>query len=107
MTERVDLNDETDLELFVLTELDQPVEDRFPIFVACEVVVGDEERMQSLFDINADDAFDVEGSDFSVAFDDVAMGGESADDETDWRWVVNRLLRFLSRNPVVPRKRPF
>ena len=61
MHERVDLNDEVELVAFRAPELDQPVEDRLPVLVAREIVVGDEEVIDALRDIGANDRLDVVG----------------------------------------------
>ena len=42
MTRRVDLDDEARIDP-LLAQRDQPVEDRFPIAIAGQIVVGDEE----------------------------------------------------------------
>jgi hypothetical protein len=58
---RVDLDDQADIELLADAKLDQPVEDRLPVFVTGEIVVGDEEAVDALRDIAADDLLDVVG----------------------------------------------
>jgi hypothetical protein len=45
---RIDLHDEVDLQPVAALELDEAVEDRFPILVAREIVVGDEEALHPL-----------------------------------------------------------
>src|SRR5262249_56481030 len=55
----VDLRDDVDALLFLLSHPDQPVEDRLPVLVACEVVVGDEEIVDALRQIGPHDALDV------------------------------------------------
>ena len=47
---------------FLLAQRDQAVEDRFPVLVAGEVVVGDEELVHALREVGADDALDVVGA---------------------------------------------
>ena len=59
MAQRVHLQQQADLEAFVLAQLDQPVEDRLPVLVAREVVVGDEELGDALLGVGADDLLDV------------------------------------------------
>ena len=59
VTERVDLNDEAQFELFNFAQIDEPVEDRLPILVTSEVVVGDEEGAQPLRVIFPHDFVDV------------------------------------------------
>ena len=48
MREHVDLDQEGDAETLFLAQLDQPVEDRLPVLVAGEIVVGDEEARDAL-----------------------------------------------------------
>ena len=45
MAERVDLQHQADLDLLALAQLDQPVEERLPVAVAGEVVVGEDEAV--------------------------------------------------------------
>ena len=45
MTERVDLQDQLDPEFVALAQLNQPVEDGFPVAVPGEIFVGDEKRV--------------------------------------------------------------
>ena len=59
MAKRVHLDEEPDLQLLDLAQVDDPVEDRFPILVPGKIVVGDEEAAQSLRDVFADDLLDV------------------------------------------------
>jgi hypothetical protein len=40
MTQRIHLHDEVDLDPFLLAQLDEPVQDLFPVRVAREVVIG-------------------------------------------------------------------
>ena len=49
------------LEPFLLAQLDQPVEKLLPIAVAGEIVVGDEEGLDPLGEVLADDPFEVVG----------------------------------------------
>ena len=58
----VDLDDQGHLDALVLLELDQPVEELFPVLVAGHVVVGDEERRDALLVVLADDRFEVVGA---------------------------------------------
>ena len=48
VAERVDLDAEADVEAVLFAQLDDPVVDRFPILVAGEIVVGDEEAIDPL-----------------------------------------------------------
>ena len=59
VTERVDLQHQPDAEAVFFAQLDQPVEDRLPVLVAGEIVVGDEEARDPLRSVGAHDAFDV------------------------------------------------
>src|SRR5581483_4345890 len=61
MTERIDLNDEIELQLFRLTHLDHAIENRFPVFVARKVIVGDEESVDTLRDVRTHDLFAIVG----------------------------------------------
>ena len=61
VAERVYLDDEAHLQAFDFAQVNQAVEDRFPVFVAGEVVVGDEEAVQALRDVGADDTLNVVG----------------------------------------------
>ena len=49
-------------ELLVAAHRDQPVEDRLPVLVAREIVVGDEEMVDAVGEIGAHDALDVVGA---------------------------------------------
>ena len=62
VAERVDLDDEGAIAAPDLAQKDQPVEDRLPILVAGEIVVGDEEAVDALGEIGAHDRFDVVGA---------------------------------------------
>src|SRR6516164_9679064 len=48
VAEGIDLDDETDVELVDLPQPDQPIEDGFPLLVASEIVIGNEEAAQTL-----------------------------------------------------------
>ena len=58
MAKRVHLDREADVQSF-LAQRDHPVEQRFPVAVAGEIVVGDEEALDALRDIRADDGFQI------------------------------------------------
>ena len=60
VAERVDLDGEADVDAFLL-ELDHPVEQDLPVAVAGEIVVGDEEPVDSLRLVGADDLLEVVG----------------------------------------------
>lgn len=61
VAQRIDLDDEVEVELFHLTHLDQPIHDRLPILVAGKIVIGDEEAVDALRQVGPDDFFDVIG----------------------------------------------
>ena len=61
VAERVDLQQEPDLEALDFAQFDQAVEDRLPIAVAGEIVVGDEEARDALSGVGAHDRLDVVG----------------------------------------------
>ena len=61
MAERVDLQKEPDPEPVDFAEFDQAVEDRLPIAVAGEIVIGDEEARDVLSGVGAYDRLDVVG----------------------------------------------
>ena len=61
VAERVDLDDQREVNLLDLAQMDQPVEDLLPVLVAGEVVVGDEKSEQPLPDVDPDDLLDVVG----------------------------------------------
>ena len=48
VAQRVDLDHEADVHAVLFAQLDDPVVDRFPILVAGEIVVGDEEALDAL-----------------------------------------------------------
>ena len=58
---RVDLDHEPQIAVELLAKLDEPVEDRFPILIACKVVVGDEIAIDALGRARADQLFNVIG----------------------------------------------
>src|SRR6202044_3391965 len=53
VAKRVDLDHQSKRDSSVLTQLDQAVEDRFPILVARKIIVGDEEFVDALRPIEA------------------------------------------------------
>ena len=57
----VDLDDELQAEPFLFAHLDQPVENRLPIAVAGEIVVGDEKSEDALGEVGAHQPLDVVG----------------------------------------------
>ena len=61
VAERVDLEQEPDLEALVLAQFDEPVEDRLPVAVAGEIIVGDEKPGHVLGGVGAHDRLDVIG----------------------------------------------
>ncbi len=61
VAERVDLDDQPDVDLVLLADPDQPVEDVFPVLVAGEIVVGDEEAADAVGPVLLDQLLDVVG----------------------------------------------
>ena len=61
MAESVDLKDELDRNALVGSQIDQPVEDRLPVAVAGEIVVGDEIVVDALGEVGAHNRLDVVG----------------------------------------------
>ena len=58
VAERVDLDHEADIHAVLFAQLDDPVVDRFPVLVAREIVVGDEEALHALRPVHAQDLLD-------------------------------------------------
>ncbi len=61
MAQGVDLDDHPDRDLLILEQPDQPVEDRLPVLVAGEIVVGDEVADDPLGVVVPDNRLDVVG----------------------------------------------
>jgi len=61
VAERVDLDDHLDVETVALAQLDDPIEDRLPVLVAREIIVGDEEPVEAVADVPAQQVLDVVG----------------------------------------------
>ena len=61
VAERVDLQQEPDFEALLLAQFDEAIEDRLPIAVAGEIVVGDEKARDPLRGVGAHDRLDVVG----------------------------------------------
>ena len=59
VAQRVDLKQKLDVEVLALAQFDQPVEDRLPVAVAGEIVVGDEEPRDALRGVGAHDRLDI------------------------------------------------
>ena len=59
VTQRVDLDQETHVHAVVFAQFDDAVEDRLPVLVAGEIVVGDEEAVDAVLVVLAQDALDV------------------------------------------------
>src|SRR5581483_10081080 len=57
----VHLQDELDVEPLLFAHDDQAIEDRLPVLVAGEIVVGDEEPVDALGEVGAHDQLDVIG----------------------------------------------
>ena len=62
MAQRVDLDEEAHIHAVFFAQLDDAVEDRLPVLVAGEVVVGDEETVDAVLEVLAQDALDVVGA---------------------------------------------
>ena len=79
VAERVDLQQQPDPETLLFAQLDQAVEDRLPVAVAGEIVVGDEEAGDALGGVGAHDRLDVVGGAVArLAPLDVDDGAEAA-----------------------------
>ena len=59
--QRIHLNDEIEVEAFGVADRDQAIENRLPVLVAGQIVVGDEEMVDALREIGANDRLDVVG----------------------------------------------
>jgi len=59
VTERVDLNNETDVELLDMARVNEAIEDCFPMRVTGKIVVCDEETAQGLRIIDTHDLLNV------------------------------------------------
>ena len=83
VAERVDLKDQLDRNALGGSQLDQPVEDRLPVAVAGEIVVGDEIMVDALGVVGAHDRLDVVGAAIArLAALDVDDGAEAALERT-------------------------
>src|SRR4029077_126913 len=79
VAERVDLEQKPDPEAVLLAQFDQAVEDRLPVAVAGEIVVGDEKAGDVLRGVGAHDRLDVVGGAIArLAPLDVDDGAEAA-----------------------------
>ena len=79
MAQRVDLDGEADVHALARAQHDHAVEQRFPILVAGEIVVGDEEALYALRIVLADDLFHVVGrAETALPALDVDDGAERA-----------------------------
>ena len=61
VAQRVDLDHQAERDSVLLAQLDQAVEDRLPLLVAREIVVGDEEFVDALRPVEAHETLDVVG----------------------------------------------
>ncbi len=59
VAKRIDLDGEADLRELAVAQLDQPVEQRLPVAVAGEIVVGDEEALDALGVVLAHDPLEI------------------------------------------------
>ena len=79
MAERIDLKQKPDPKTLVLPQFDQPIEDRLPVAVAGEIVVGDEKARDALRGVGAHDRLDIVGGPIArLAPLDVDDGAEAA-----------------------------
>ena len=79
MTKRVDLEDQSDLHALDFAELRQTIEDRFPVLIPSEIVVGHKEPVDALGGIRANDGLDLIGcAGAGFAALDVDDGAEAA-----------------------------
>ena len=117
VAERIDLDDELELQFLHLAQMDQPVEDRLPVLVARQIVVGDEEVLDALGGIGADQGFDVVGRPVArlaaLDIDDRAEGaleraaapgvetGDKTDRAADARGRQQRQRRLFDARQVV------
>ena len=87
-----------DLDALVLLELDDAVEELFPMAVARHVVVGDEERRDALLVVLADDRFEIVGvAEAALAALHVDDGAERALERAAAAEVEARLLALVAR----------
>jgi hypothetical protein len=49
VAERIHLHRQLEMNVLALEEFDQPVENRFPVAVACKFIISDEEACDALF----------------------------------------------------------
>ena len=59
VAKRVDLDHQAERDAVLLAQLDQAIEDRLPLLVAREIVVGDEELVNALRPVEAHEMLDV------------------------------------------------
>jgi len=103
VAKRVDLNGEADIHSFVDAHLDHAVEQSFPLAVAGEIVVGDEETLDPFRVVFPHDVFEIVGrADAAFAALHVDDGAEraligTAAPEIDARQVPHGALDVLAR----------
>jgi hypothetical protein len=61
VTQRIDLDHQTERDAVIFAQFDQALEDRFPFLVAREIVIGDEELVDALRPIQPDQMLYVVG----------------------------------------------
>ena len=59
VAQRVDLDHQAERDAVLLAQLDQAIEDRLPLLVAREIIVGDEELVDALRPVEAHQMLDV------------------------------------------------
>ena len=95
MAQRVDLQQQPDLEAVLLAQFDQAIEDRLPVAVAGEIVVSDEKARDVLRGVGAHDRLNiVSGAIARLSPLDVDDGAEAA---------LERAAAFGVEARVVPR----
>ena len=103
VAERIDLDGEADIHAVAVPHLDQAVEQRLPILVAREIVVGDEEPLDAFGVVFPHDLFQiVDRADAALAALHVDDGAEralirTAAPEIDARQVADGALDVLAR----------
>ena len=103
VAERIDLDGEAEIHALAVPHLDQPVEQRLPVAIAGEIVVGDEEALDALGVVLAHDLFQiVRRADAALAPLHVDDGAEralvgAAAAEIDARQVADGALHVLAR----------
>src|SRR4029077_4024357 len=97
VAERVDLKDQLDRDALVFPKIDQAIEDRFPVAVPSEIVVGDEIVVDALRVIGAHDRLDVIGAPVArLAALDIDDRAEAA---LEWTAAAGVEARMMADDP--------